>query len=215
MRRKRIQLALLLFSVCSFSVFAQDNSGGSGDSGSSGTTRIWEPDLVELWIYWHKVQYRMFTEFALNQDSLQRNQYSEYEDWMKKLSEVDKILFSQYQNNSVPLPLFVLQYGEVINLTVEIAQDCSSIDNFLNEPPVSSELNAMFTESFIVLLLKYQKLLSSTTKVTSGNQPDNLRDNRIRDDLMNNIIKEMTSIKYSLSSLYKRMNTAKQALRYE
>jgi len=212
--RKRIILTVLLFSFFSINLLAQSggNSGSGGNSSSSGTIRIWEPDLVELWIYWHKTQYRMFTEFAANEDSLQRNQYSDYEDYMQKLAEMDKILFSQYQNNTVPNPIiFTAETLYAGVLVYEIGEDFANFQRFLNEPPINPELTVMFAQSASELYDKLSFLMISTSKVILGNRADNLRDNRIRDDLMNNIIEEMVSVKYSLNSLFLRMNTAKQA----
>jgi len=204
---KKIKLILLLFSVATVFLFAQ---GGNEDE-----IRIWEPDLVELWIYWHKTQFRMFTEFAANEDTLQSKQYADYEYYMKKLAEVDAVLFSQYQNNSVPLPTFIIEYGYVITLAGEIQTDFGNFRNFINEPPVVEELKQMFDDSEAELWLKYVKLLNSTSKITIPNQSDNLRDNRLRDDLMNNIVKEMFAVKYSLNSLFLRMTAAKQKARQE
>jgi hypothetical protein len=208
----KIKLILLLFSIAAISLYGQ---GGDGGDSGGGEKKIWEPDLVELWIYWHKTQFRMFTEFAANEDTLQSKQYEDYMYYMKKLAEVDAVLFSQYQNNSVPLPNFMFEYGQVILLAEEIESDFGKFRDFINEPPVVQELKEMYDDSETELRLKYIKLLSSTTKALTPNQANNLRDNRLRDDLINNIMKEMFSVKYSLNSLFLRMTAAKQNARQE
>ncbi|MDR0231587.1 MAG: hypothetical protein LBI82_05650 [Dysgonamonadaceae bacterium] len=233
MKKLKVKFSfLLLFSFCSIFAFAQESGGDGG-----GETRIWEPDLVELWIWWHKKQYAMFSDFAKNEDALQRKQYEDYMDYMKKLAEMDAILFSQYTNNSVPkIPFFLpdVAYGGI--LITDIMEAFVDITSLLAEPPVDAQLVNMFANSSLEMLSKFTYLIVSTEKVlrggdnnlgvnfgdvlnefddgnaTFGLHKDNLRDNRFRDDLMNNIIKELGNIKRSLHSLFERMRTGKQEL---
>jgi hypothetical protein len=211
---------------------------GSGESGNNGggETRIWTPDLVELWIWWHKRQFDMFSDFAANEDSLQRKQYEDYKDYMKKLAEMDAILFSQYTNNQVPKARFFVPdvaYGGI--LINDIKDNFESITRMLLEPPVDAILVEMFAKSSVEMFTKFTYLVLSTEKVLRGSNGgigfelsdilgefdsgslhhDNLRDNRFRDDLLTNIIKELKNIQLSLHSLYERMRTAKHELLFK
>jgi hypothetical protein len=215
MKRNSIILIFFLLTFFIINVLAQNNGGGGGNSGSGGTTKIWEPDLVELWIYWHKTQYKMFTDFANNEDSLASNKYKEYKKWMEELAKVDDILFSQYQNNDVPRPVIFIgdvAYGTL--LVSDIAESIGALDKLLRQPPVDSQLVDLFAESSAEILVKFAMLISSTKKVLDARKADNLRDNRFRDDLLNNIIKELEYIKLNLYSLYVRMRTGKNELMF-
>jgi hypothetical protein len=205
---KNIKLCLLLlFSFTSIPFFAQDSGGGGG------TTNIWEPDLVELWIYWHKTQYKMFSDFALNEDTLQRVKYLNYMNFMDDLAKVDATLFSQYQNNDVPRPeIFTSEILHVALLVNDIKDSFTNTFTMLNEPPVHAHCLQMFEASSIEMLLKITNLYVSSKKVMEDRKAYNLRDNRLRDDLLNNIMRELQHIKNSLNSLYVRMRTAKNEL---
>ena len=226
-------LFLLLFSFLYIGISAQDSEGGGGDGGSGESKRIWEPDLVELWIYWHKTQYRMFSDFAMNEDTLQRYKYQNYMDYMEELAKVDALLFSQYTNNVVPkIPIFIPDVAYMGILFKDITENIDGITDMLSKPPVDAYLIDMFVGSSSEMFLKYTHLLLSTEKVLRGGDSmigfdysegftsflgllisqDNLRDNRFRDDLLNHIIKEMEKIKLSLHTLFVRMRAAKYSL---
>jgi len=207
--RIKINSVLFLLSFSCINLFAQGGEQGRSEGGK--TTKIWEPDLVELWIYWHKTQYRMFTDFYHNEDTLANEKYEDYKDWMKKLAEVDATLFSQYQNNDVPRPvIFTEDVAYVAILVTEVAENTSNILKMLNEPPVDAELVDMFFDSSVKMYLKGATLITSTFKVLQDRKADNLRDNRLRDDLLNNIVREFENIKLSQNSLYDRMKAGKQ-----
>jgi hypothetical protein len=209
-------LFIIIFSVASIFTYSQEQGqdGSNGGSGG-GETRIWEPDLVELWIYWHKRQYRMFTDFAHNEDTLANDKYKAYMDWMKKLAEVDALLFSQFQNNTVPNPLFFVQDLEYANSLVSDLRDAvTKTTSMLLTPPVDANLVALYAETTIECGIRFVMLIITTTKVIVGFNRNNLRDNRLRDDLFNFVIEELVLLKNTLNSLHRRLLTGKHHLMY-
>jgi len=207
-------LIILLFSVVSLFTYSQEQGQG-GSSEGGGETRIWEPDLVELWIYWHKQQYRMFTDFAHNEDTLANDKYKSYMDWMKKLAEVDALLFSQFQNNTIPNPLFFVKDLEYANEVITDLRDAvTKTNSMLQTPPVDADLIALYAETTIECGIKFVVLILTTTKVIVGFDRKNLRDNRLRDDLFNFVLEELVLLKNTLNSLHRRLLIGKQHLMY-
>jgi len=203
----------ITFSFFSILACAQEQGEGGDDGG--GATRIWEPDLVELWIYWHKQQYRMFTAFAHNEDTLANDKYKSYMDWMKKLAEVDALLFSQFQNNTIPNPVFFIQDLEYANAIITDLKDAvTQTASMLQTPPVDAELIALYAETSVEFGVRFVLLIITTAKALTGFDRKNLRDNRLRDDLFNFVLEELVLLKNTLNALYRRLLVGKHHLMY-
>jgi hypothetical protein len=196
-------LVLWLFSV-PLVVFAQDN-GGQGNA-----TKIWEPDLVELWIYWHKQQYRMFQRFAHNEDTLKNVQYEKYKDYMNDLRKVDEILFNQYQDNDVPkIPFMIPDAAHAAYLSSELLTIISNTGEMLYREPFDRRLFNIYIDSSAKTTFKYIDLIAATLKYIEGWNRKNLRDNDFRDNLAETVINELESMIGDWNQLNRRLHTAK------
>ncbi|MDR2774257.1 MAG: hypothetical protein LBC19_05860 [Tannerella sp.] len=211
MRSVKMFLILCLFSPgVPFFAFAQ-NSGGQSDSDDSGEgKKIWEPDLVELWIYWHKQQYRMFQRFSHHEDTLQRVQYQNYQDRMRDLREVDEILFNQHQDNDIPkLPFLAPDAAYATVLSMDVLEITKETGNMLMKEPYDRELFDFYVESSIRTAIRFGTLVQTTVKALDGWKRTNLRDNDFRDNLTDYVIKELESIVGEWNLLYRRFETGK------
>jgi len=213
MKANQIVFILLWMLSVPFIAVAQDGGGSSGNSDGGdggGETKIWEPDLVELWIYWHKQQYRMFECFSHNEDTLMTVQHENYRNWMRKLREVDEILFKQYQDNDIPkTPFFIPNSLHVVYLTDNLTKIVMNTGEMLDKPPVDAHLQALWAEALLKTLVRYIALGQATLKYLNGWQKTNLRDNDFRDNLSDYIIKELETMIGDWNQLYRKTQIAK------
>ena len=203
----KILLILLLFSL-SFLAIGQDESG-SGEGGSG--KKIWEPDLIELWIYWHKQQYRMLQEFSHNEDTLNTVQHQNLRDYMEDLRKVDEILFKQFQDNDMPKPLHMIPEaalaGEIMINIVKI--DLNAKDMVL-KAPFDEEVAVAYIQANIRTTKEMIELVTvATNKYLNGWNKQNLRDNDVRDNLSDYILKKLETIQGNWNLLYKKWETSK------
>jgi hypothetical protein len=203
-------IKILLVWLCSvpLAVFAQNS--GDEQNGGGNSTKIWEPDLVELWVYWHKQQYRMFQRFAHNEDTLQSVQYEKYKDYINDLRKVDEILFNQYQDNDVPqTPFMIPDATHAGYLSKELVTIMNNTYEMLREEPFDQRLFDIYIESFAKTTFKYADLISAASKYIEGWNRENLRDNNFRDNLAETIINELESMTGDWNQLNRRLRTAK------
>ena len=199
---------MLLFSFSLF-IVAQDGDAGSNDD-SGGTTKIWEPDLVELWIYWHKQQYRAFEIFSHNEDTLNTVQHAKLRDYMKDLREVDEILFKRHQDNDLPKPVFLTpEAAYVFQLSENLISINSNSFTMLNKKPVDYDLIIHYVEANIKTSIELIDLVDATVKYLKGWERTNLRDNNFRDNLSQFIITKLESMVGNWNNLYRRWEVAK------
>jgi hypothetical protein len=187
----------------------QNGEGGGNNSGGN-STNIWEPDLVELWIYWHKQQYHAFQRFNHNEDTLQMKQNQDFQDKMEDLRKVDEILFNQYQDNDIPkIPFLLPDAGYAVDLSVNLLEISGKTVSMLNEKPFDGQLLGFYIESTVRTSIRIASLVQATIKALNGWEKENLRDNDFRENLVDYIIKELESIVGEQNMLYKRLETGK------
>jgi hypothetical protein len=209
MKKVRQLLILLLCSV-SFTVVAQQGGGGSGDSGGGNSTKIWEPDLVELWIFWHKQQYRMFEEFNHNEDTLNTVQHQELRNYMEDLRKVDEILFKQYQDNDQPRPIHLLpEAGIAGEMVLNLGIINANAAKLVTKQPYDEDVAIAYIQANIRTTKEMIDLIATTVKYLNGWDRKNLRDNDFRDNLSDFIIKKLESMQGDWNNLYRKWETSK------
>jgi hypothetical protein len=211
MRTVKLLLILLLFSVTALAQQSGEQGGSeSGNSGGGNSTKIWEPDLVELWIYWHKQQYSMFEEFNHNEDTLNTVQNEELRNYMSELRKVDEILFKQYQDNDKPKPVFMNpEAAYALELTIDLLAINKNAFDMINKAPVDGEILLHYIEANVKTYKEFSDLIDATVKYLKGWDRTNLRDNNVRDNLSDFIIKKLETIVGDWNMLYKRWETSK------
>jgi hypothetical protein len=207
---KASRILLICVFALPFVAYSQNDGGGGGDGG--GETKIWEPDLVELWIYWHKQQYRMLQSFYHNEDTLRNKQNEDYQNWMRKLREMDEILFKQHQDNDIPKPTFLLpEAAYAIKLSQELGTIIVNTGEILNKAPVDPNLQALYIDASVKTYFRFGKLIEDTQKYLTGWDRQNIRDNDFRDNLSDYILKELNSMIGNWNQLNRRTSVAKYA----
>lgn len=216
MKKTTRQLMIFLLCSVSFATVAQQSgsssseSGGSGGGGGGNSTKIWEPDLVELWIYWHKQQYRMFEEFNHNEDTLNAVQYKELRDYMEDLRQVDEILFKQYQDNDLPKPIHLLPEAAIAGeIMLNLGKINANAAKLVTESPYDGEVAIAYIQANIRTTKEMIDLIATTVKYLNGWDRQNLRDNNFRDNLSDFIIKKLESMQGDWNNLYRKWETSK------
>lgn len=167
-------------------------------------TKIWMPDAVEFWIYYHKKQYDAFKDFNINEDSIGKKN-DDYLLYMKQLSKVDDNLFSQYQNNEVPLSNFMFNATHIIDLSTNLYNIIGNTSQIIKDYP---ELNDIFNEAKRKTDRRIEDFVSDILKSIVGNNKKNLRDNDERDKLCNNIISELEKMVGNWNRIFIKMQAA-------
>lgn len=211
MKNKILFLLLLLFNVALWPAVAQSDSGQNNDSGGGGETKVWCFDLVELWIWLHKVEYAMFEDFKANEDTLRRKQNTDFENRMKKFRNVDEILFKQLQDNSVPKPMFQTSGNLDVMLSMkDLAEINKNMVQMVTKAPVDTEIikeaSAHLLEVALIATNLYQIFYKHAV---TGNELTNLRDNRKRDEIVLYVRKELQRLIRVSNQKYQKFKVAK------
>jgi len=199
---KKILFIVVLVSYLQISAFGQDSSNSE--------TRIWTPDLVELWIYWHKKQYNMFTDFLQREDSLNNRQYADLKEKMADWARVDQILFNQYQDNTVPLQLFALDVIDAGIALSDLTSVATSILELAVTDPVDAFVASMAIDYSIQAGITIVQFVSLWVKATRGNDTANLRNNLKREEVVDWGIKRIRSLISNGNYLHGKLSAAKQ-----
>jgi hypothetical protein len=200
---KRILLLIVLVSCLPVTAFSQESQDSE--------TRIWTPDLVELWLYLHKKQYNMFTDFLHREDSLNNKQYADLTEKMADWARVSQILFNQYQDNTVPFQLFALDIVDAGSSILDLTSVVTSIFELATAEPVDAFVASMAIDYSIQAGTAIVQFVTLWIKATRGNDTANLRNNLKREEVVDWGTKRIRSLISNGNYLHGKLSAAKQS----